>query len=279
MHTYVDTHAHLSSLSRPGQGGPPGPGPESILGELFTDGAADGAAFGAIIDVGTEAGDLASRLERFGAWPRVWFSAGIWPSAEAIAHRTDRLARLRAEIEGADTSRLAAIGECGLDRHWNRADNDADLAGEAELFDLQLRLALRHGLPVIVHSREAPEETAQRIAAVPGTRGVIHCFSYTRAEAFRFLDLGLYLSFAGTITYKNSGDLREALRAVPAERLLLETDAPYLAPVPFRGRPAEPGMIVHTYAAAAELRGASVPDLAALVARNAAELFGVAIPP
>ncbi len=272
MLAYTDTHAHLSSLTRPG--------PEAMLEELFAPGGADGGiAFGAILDVGTEADDLADRMERFGAWPRVRFSAGIWPSAEAIARRDEQMALLAAEVDAADRRKLAAIGECGLDRHWNRADNGADLAGEGELFDAQLRLALRRGLPVIVHSREAAEETARRIAAVPGTRGVIHCFSYTQAEAFRFLDLGLYLSFAGTITYKNSGDLRQALQAVPAERLLLETDAPYLAPVPFRGRPAGPGMIAHTYAAAAELRGVSVADLAALVARNAAELFGVPIRP
>jgi TatD DNase family protein len=175
------------------------------------------------------------------------------------------------------------VGECGLDRHWNTAEAGADPAagwrGEGELLDLQLDLAERLGLPVIIHSREAAAETAAILARRPAFRGVIHCFSYGVSEARTFLNMGCYISFAGNLTYKNAPEIREALKYVPPDRLLLETDSPYLAPVPHRGKPGEPGMVAETYTLAAELRKADPDELLERVGGNVRELFGFALKP
>jgi TatD DNase family protein len=259
----IDTHAHLSMLlSR-------GISPEKRLEELFSGG------FGGIIDIGTEAHDLADRVDAFSRFDRIRFAAGIWPYPEAIAGRRELAAVLEQQIRKAPPQLLAAVGECGLDRHWNKAEAGADIAGEGELLEAQLDLAKQYRLPVIIHSRDAAEETAEILSQYPEVRGVIHCFSYGAPQAKTFLDLGYYLSFAGTLTYKNAGPLREALRFVPDDRLLLETDSPFLAPIPYRGSPAEPGMVGETYRLAAALRGISQEKLKALAAKNTLDLFGL----
>ncbi|MDR1957349.1 MAG: TatD family hydrolase [Treponema sp.] len=258
---FMDTHAHLSML-------PPGKRPpEERIAQLFAGG------FGGIIDVGTQAEDLRCRLKTFARFDRIWFSAGIWPAPEAIAERERLIPLLEQQITAAPPDRLIAVGECGLDRHHNRQEAAGVVAGERELLELHLDMAKRHSLPIIIHSREAAQETAELLSRYPEVRGVIHCFSYGIPEARRFLDLGYYLSFAGSLTYKNAGNLREALPFVPLERLLLETDAPYLAPQPFRGKPSEPGMVAETYRRAAALRGIPLEALQAAVARNGHALF------
>ena len=260
----IDTHAHLSMLLDRGIS------PEKRLEELFSQG------FGGIIDIGTAAHDLAGRVDAFARFGRIRFAAGIWPYPEAIAGRRELTAVLEQQIRAAPPGRLAAVGECGLDRHWNTPEAGADITGERELFEAQLDLAKQHRLPIIVHSRDAAGETVEILSRYPELRGVIHCFSYGVPQAKAFLDLGYYLSFAGTLTYKNAEPLRDALRFVPADRLLLETDAPFLAPAPYRGNPAEPGMVGETYCRAAELRGISLENLKALAAKNVLYLFGSA---
>ena len=140
--------------------------------------------------------------------------------------------------------------------------------------ELQLDLARRLKLPVIIHSRDAPGETAEILGSRPGVSGVIHCFSYGPAEARRFLDLGFFISFAGNLTYKNAAVIREACAMVPGDRLLLETDCPYLAPVPFRGKPAHPGMAAETYRLAAEIRAEDFETMSERIAVNVRNLFG-----
>ena len=228
--------------------------------------------FRGILDIGTEADDLVSRLAAFGGYPSVSFSAGIWPSREAIHDRVRQLEILRDSIVSAGAEKLVAIGECGLDWHWNTEEDIRK--GEAELFGAQARLAVETELPIIVHSRDAAKETAVVLQGIPGVRGVIHCFSYGAEEARRFLNLGFYLSFAGTLTYKNADDIRSALAYTPIDRMLLETDSPYLAPVPYRGKNAEPGMVAYTYAAAASIKGIPVEELAEKVEANYRLLFG-----
>ncbi|MDR2629697.1 MAG: TatD family hydrolase [Spirochaetaceae bacterium] len=259
----IDTHAHLSMLAD--RGIPV----EKRLEELF------GGGFGGIIDIGIAAHDLASRVNAFSRFEKVRYAAGIWPYPEAIAGRRELAAALEQQIREAPPRLLAAVGECGLDRHWNKAETGADTAGEQELLEAQLDLAKQYHLPIIIHSRDAAEETAEILSRYPEVRGVIHCFSYGVSQAKTFLDLGYYLSFAGTLTYKNAGPLREALKLVPQDRLLLETDSPYLAPVPYRGNPAEPGMVEETYGLAAELRGIHQEKLKALIAQNTLDLFGI----
>jgi TatD DNase family protein len=264
---FIDTHAHLSFL------GERGIDIHECVQGLFA------GNFGGIIDIGTGADDLAGRLAAFSRYRRVRFSAGIWPYREAAARGPELVRELERQIAAAPKGLVVAVGECGLDYHHRvlalEPETGEDREKAAELLFLQLDLADRLGLPAIIHSRDAPEDTIRLLSLRSGFRGVIHCFSYTKEEARAFLDLGCYLSFAGNLSYRNAQPLRDALAYVPEDRLLLETDAPYLAPVPLRGRPSDPGMVAHTYALAAELRHTDITALTARIAANTEALFGV----
>jgi TatD DNase family protein len=252
-----DTHAHLSYLDGCGIDA------QNCVSTLFESG------FAGIIDIGTSADDLAGRVAAFSHFDKVRFAAGVWPHRELLAQRDDQMALLERQIDAAPAGSVVAIGECGFDR---RENPDAPHA-EREFLEAQLDLARRKRLPIIIPSREAAPETLETLAAYPGLRGIIHCFSYTGREAKMFLDMGYHISFAGNLTFKNAGNLREALQTVPLDRLLLETDSPYLAPVPFRGKTAHPGMTLQTCRCAAALLDISAGSLKDTVRNNAARLF------
>ncbi|MDR1249243.1 MAG: TatD family hydrolase [Treponema sp.] len=274
----IDTHAHLSMLDEFNarfnarkEGSSAFVGAETLIQGLFDSG------LGGIIDIGTQADDLPERIAAFSRFERVRFSAGLWPDPENIARRRELVPHLERNIAAAKPGLVVAVGECGLDHHQNLpTGTELDKTGEQELFEMLLDLAEKRNLPIIIHSRDAPEATAAILAGFPGVRGVIHCFSYGAAEARTFLDLGYYISFAGNLTYKSARNLREALCFVPPDRLLLETDSPFLAPVPHRGKPSHPGMVAENYALAAELRRVSLPYLTAEVSGNAVNLFACA---
>ena len=229
---------------------------------------------------------LAENAERF-----MHFSAGIWPSPEAVKARSVQMPVLERQIYTASASadplfrKIAAVGECGIDHHWNpsgadgRSEDDftaSVLDGEKELFKMQLDLARRLRLPVVVHSRDAFRETLGCIGDVGYDRGVIHCFSYGRKEAEAFLNRGWYISFSGAVTYtkKNKlADMTDLLKFIPEDRILLETDAPYLAPVPMRGTENSPNYISYTYEYIAAVRGVSVTQLCSTVDTNSKTLF------
>lgn len=263
----IDSHAHLSMLDTE----------ETSLSRYFDEFQRSGMS--CILDVGTKAGDLHERIalvhreRELPRQPGIYFSAGIWPSEEAIKQRILFIDELEAEIQRAPGGSLVAIGECGLDRHWNKPETGADLAGERELLEAQLDLAQGYKLPVIIHSRDAAQETLDILKNFPRTRGVIHCFSYGNKEMRAFQKLGWYISFAGNVTYKNAQTLRDALKEVDRERLLLETDSPYLAPVPHRGRAANPLMVQYQYELAAQIRAEPIETLAQRISANFAELF------
>ncbi|GHV28652.1 TatD family hydrolase [Spirochaetia bacterium] len=237
------------------------------------------AGFGGIIDIGTQPDDLPGRIAAFSHFEQVRFTAGLWPDPPNVAGRRELVPRLEAHIAAAPKGLVVAVGECGLDHHQELPPGtELDMAGEAELLDMLLDLAGRLNLPIIIHSRDVPGETAAALALHPGVRGVIHCFSYGKEEARTFLDLGYHISFAGNLTYKNARNLREALPFVPGDRLLLETDSPYLAPVPYRGKSADPGMVAVTYALAAELRDVTPEVLEEQIADTVEKLFGFFLP-
>jgi TatD DNase family protein len=252
MH-YTDTHAHLGRLESA----------HPLLKALFDSG------FGKILDIGTSCDDLAGRIAGFGQYPAVRFAAGIWPYPQAVADRVRAVAALEAQIKAAPSGFTVAVGECGLDHHQEQPDK----AGEHELFEAHIALAAKFDLPLIVHSRDAPAETIAILRSHPGIRGIIHCYSYGVEDARVFLDLGYHISFAGNLTYKKSDNLRETIRFVPQDRLLLETDSPFLAPQSQRGKPCHPGLIAETYAIAAELRGLKIEALVYLIAANADALL------
>jgi TatD DNase family protein len=161
------------------------------------------------------------------------------------------------------------VGETGLDYFRDYAPRDA----QRRIFDEQLEVAAELDKPVIIHTRAADEDTLDALAGFEGTV-VLHCFS-SLPLLEPALERGWYVSFAGNVTYKNAHDLRSAAYAIPAERLLAETDSPYLAPVPLRGKPNEPANVVHTVAALAHARNVEAYELAAQIEANARRCFGL----
>lgn len=263
---YTDTHAHLSLCEQR-------IGRQKLFSlldeydELWRGQSAD-LPKPFIVDVGTEAGDLASRLEAFDRYGWLKFSAGIWPSQIALEHPDESLSRLKDDCGNA---RVAAVGECGLDYYHMAGSRDSQI----RLFEKQIELASERSLPLIVHSRNAFQDTLSVLkTSAASLRVIIHCFSYAPAEAEQFLSLGFYLSFAGNLSYRNASQLQEALRIVPDSRLLLETDAPYLNPEPLRGKHASSADIVRTYEIAAGLRNSTSEKLARIVLQNAETIFG-----
>ncbi|HAP44740.1 MAG: hypothetical protein A2087_05845 [Spirochaetes bacterium GWD1_61_31] len=253
----TDSHAHLSYVrDRLG---------EAALTAIFQAYAGTAAR---ILDPGVTYNDFDDRLDAFGDWPFVRFASGIWPDVPALPSISTALAQLERAVRRPE---CIAVGEAGLDYHWM----NGTAAEQASLFQGQLELASACGKPIVVHSREAALATWRLVKPFAGKLPVLlHCFSYDGEWAQRFLEAGCYLSFAGNLSYGKPDTLRQALRAVPANRLLLETDAPYMNPLPRRGQPSTPLDIGRTYRLAAEWRAVPLAELAASVATVAAEVFG-----
>ena len=244
----IDTHAHLDALEEP----------ERALDRARAAGVTRVITIGTGIESCMRALDLT-------AHDGVYAAVGIDPhqAATGEAARVDELRALLGH------PKAVAVGEAGLDYHYG---GDAK-AEQRSLFGAQLALAAELGLPVVVHTRSADDDTAAMLRAHDGTV-VMHCFSEPGLVAAG-LDRGWYFSFAGNATYPKAEALREAAAAVPADRILAETDSPYLAPQPVRGRPNEPAHVVHTVAALADVRGEDAGELAARIEANAAAAFGL----
>ena len=163
----------------------------------------------------------------------------------------------------------AALGEIGLDYHYSPETREAQL----KLFGEQLEEARRRDLPVVIHTREADDDTVALLREIP-SRGIIHCYTGTPEFAKAYLDLGFYISISGIVTFKPADNVRASARVVPDDRILIETDSPFLAPVPLRGNPNEPAFIVHTCEFLAKLRGMSADDFAELTFTNAEKIIG-----
>jgi TatD DNase family protein len=200
--------------------------------------------------------------------PDVWASVGIHPH-EADAHPDVQTATL---VERARHPRVVGIGESGLDFYYDHSDRDRQRAS----FRAHIAAARESGLPIIVHTRDAEEDTHSILGEEMGKgafTGVIHCFTASRDFADKALGLGLFISISGIVTFKNARDLQESARMIPSDRLLIETDAPFLAPVPHRGRPCEPAFVADTARFLADLRGEPVEALAAQTGANFRTLF------
>jgi TatD DNase family protein len=204
------------------------------------------------------------------AWPGIWFAAGIHPhQAGEFAGRVEDASETvrRAVAE----HRACAIGEIGLDYHYDFSPR----AVQQDVFRAQVGLAVELGLPVIIHTREATDDTFRILheAGAGRVRGVFHCFTGDDAMARAAFDLDFYLSFAGIVTFPRAETIRAVAKVAPIGRFLTETDAPYLAPVPHRGRRNEPAYVADVVAKLAEIRGAPVADVAAQSISNFKTLF------
>ena len=196
--------------------------------------------------------------------PNIYATVGIHPDdPEAEEFSLEEL------LERAARPKVVGIGETGLDYHWCKGD----LAWQHQRFALHIEAANRSGLSLVVHTRDAAEDTMRLLREHQAHAGVIHCFTEDVRIAKLALDLGFYISFSGIVTFKNATAIQEAARYVPLDRLLVETDSPYLAPVPKRGKPNEPAYVRHTAAFVAQLRGDSLENIAQATTANCLRLF------
>ena len=241
----IDTHAHLDAAADPAD----------VLVER-----ARAAGVDRIVSVGTKESSWHETLAIAGRHDGVAVALGIHPHEAADGD----VGALRDALQDGNA---VAVGETGLDYFRDYAPREV----QRRIFDEQLQLAAELGKPVIIHTRAAEEDTLAALAGFDGTV-VMHCFSSPRLLE-PALEREWYVSFAGNVTYKNAHDLRSAAYAVPAERLLAETDSPYHAPVPRRGRPNEPANVVHTVAALAHARNDDAAELAAQIETNARRCF------
>jgi TatD DNase family protein len=216
--------------------------------------------------VGTDPEDSRRARNLAAAHPAVFVAAGLHPhDAAAWSAETEKELRELSSSPG-----VVAVGETGLDFYRDRSPRDAQRAA----FLGQLDLAAQADLPVVVHCRDAYDECVEILGeSAPPGGGVVHCFSGGPDDARRILDLGFALSFSGSLTYPRSDVLRRVARDAPADRILVETDAPFLAPQPVRGRPNEPAYVRHTAEVLAELRGESLEETAARTRANAMRIF------
>jgi TatD DNase family protein len=261
---FVDSHAHID-------------GEEFDADRAEVVARARAAGVRAILNVGTgdpHGGNFERAVSVAEEFEGVYAAAGVHPHD---ARLYDGAAERRLLDVLGSSERVVALGEIGLDFHYDNSPREA----QREVFARQLRLAAEASLPVIIHSREADEETVEILRAEYANAsrgGVMHCFGGGPRMAEDVLALGFYVSFAGNVTFKKADALREVARAVPPERLLVETDCPFLSPVPFRGRRNEPAHVVETARFLAELRGATPEELGRATSENFYQLFRRARP-
>jgi TatD DNase family protein len=255
----IDSHCHLAGEEFEGD-------LDAVVGR-----ARDAGVAGALVILSAGDAAEASRAARVReVWPEVRFSMGIHPhQAGADAGALDeRLVSLSAEVARVGA---VAVGEIGLDYHYDFSPRPI----QQEVFRRQLRYARQQDLPVVIHTREAEEDTFRILAEEGrGVRTVLHCFTGDVTMARRALEMGAWLSFAGIVTFPKALALQEVARLVPADRFLVETDAPYLAPVPHRGRRNEPAFVARVVDALAVLRQEAPAEVARLAAANFAAVFG-----
>ena len=257
MATFIDSHTHLADPQFDGDR-------DDAVGRARDAGAIAVVCIGESLDAAARARALAGRHPGF-----VYFTAGVHPHDAAGFDAARDIPAIRAEIaHGA-----VAVGECGLDYHYDHSPRER----QREAFAAQLSLGAETGRPVVVHTREAEDDTRALVteAGRAGVRGVLHCYTGSHALARAALDVGWYVSFSGIVTFRKWTD-DELLRLVPDDRLLVESDAPYLAPMPYRGRRNEPAWVAFTLARVATARGVGAAALGEQVVANAQRFFGLA---
>jgi TatD DNase family protein len=257
----VDSHCHLDPAYLPG-------GPSEVLSRAKAAGVGTFVCIGVGRDLG------AARAAGAQAGPRddVFATVGVHPHDAASTDEKgfDELAAL------ARDPRVVAIGEIGLDYHYDHSPRDV----QKGVFRRMIALARDVKKPIVIHTRSAAADTLEILAEenARDVGGIIHCFSEDRAFAERAIQLDFDVSFSGILTFKNAHGIREAARFAPADRILVETDSPFLAPVPVRGKTCEPAYIVHTARCLAELRGETFEAVAAQTTNNAAKRLGLTLP-
>jgi len=253
----IDTHAHLTDASL-----------SADIDRFLAEAASSGVK--AILTVGTTLASSIEAIELAERFPAIRAAVGLHPNNCCSAESGDW-----EKIESlCKHPRVAALGETGLDRYWDDCPWDV----QVDYFRRHIALSRETNLPVVIHTRECAEETLtilQHEASTHPLRGVMHSFTGPAAVAEGCLELGLYISFAGMVTFKNADEIRAIAKCIPRDRILVETDSPYLTPQPFRGkRPNHPAHVAYTLKHLAEVRGVSASTLAEQTTANAIRLFG-----
>ncbi|HXK29387.1 MAG TPA: TatD family hydrolase [Candidatus Binatia bacterium] len=255
----IDSHAHIQGKEYAGE-------VEAVIAR------AREAGVGKIIAVGG-AGDMSSNTEAVAlakTFPDIYATVGMHPH-DAKDVGADELKKLK-DLAAAEP-KVVAVGETGLDYYYNHSPREV----QRRVFGQFIHLARETGLPIVVHERDAAQDVADllRTEGAGKLRGVIHCFTGNYEAARAYLDLGFYISFTGIITFKNADALRDVVRNVPLERMLVETDSPYLTPVPHRGKRNEPAYVRYVAETVARIKGLSLEEVARVTTQNVRELFGV----
>ena len=261
LHNIVDSHFHSEYLTEKGLD------PKAQLDLAFRDGFEGG------IDIGCTSDDLPRRYELLKSYSKIVLAGAMGPwelgdnstlcnSTLSMDEIDKRLAVLRDNLI---QYKAKVLGEIGLDYYWNYGTTET----QKYIFESQLKMAQELKLPVSIHDRMADSDTIDEISRLtPPKAGIIHCFDGCEMLMKVALDLGYFISFAGNLTFKKNTELRDILKKVPRDRLLFETDAPYLTPVPHRGQPNTPLYVVHTYQCASEVLGVSLEALSSQVLEN-----------
>lgn len=253
--TYVDSHCHVSMAE----------GGDESLARARKAGVRGFLVPGTKLDDADEVVALAARHGD------VWAAVGFHPH-EAKDFDDDAEAKVDALLAG---ERVIAVGEIGLDYHYDHSPRDV----QRNVLVRQLALARKHRLPAIIHNRESTDDVIEILSRDgDGVRGVLHSFTESYEAASRLIDLGWYISFSGILTFRNADALRSVAKKLPADRVLIETDTPYLAPVPHRGRTNEPAFVTHVAQTIADLWLLPLDEVAEATTRNFEDLFGVAVP-
>jgi TatD DNase family protein len=254
----IDSHAHIQGKEYAGER-------DAVIAR------ARAAGVEKIIAVGG-AGDMSSNTEAVAladAFPNIYATVGMHPhdAKDVVAEDLAKLKELAAH------PKVVAVGETGLDYYYSHSPHDV----QSRVFGQFIQMALETDLPIVVHERDAAQEAAELLRSEGSgkLRGVIHCFTGNYEAACAYLDLGFYLSFTGIITFKNAGPLREVVRKVPLERMLVETDSPFLTPVPHRGKRNEPAYVRFVAETIAEIKGVVLEEVAETTTRNVQDLFKI----
>jgi len=261
---YFDSHSHYydSRFKNEFEGGA-----RKLLDKLFADSVC------AIINVGDSIKASEKCIAQAAEYKNMYVAAGIHPSCAGKEGSVNegRIA-LCDLLDNADKSKIVAVGEIGFDYHYDDTDRDT----QREFFEMQMRVAEMYGLPVVIHDREAHGDCFDMVCKYPNVRGVFHSYSGSAEMARDLVRRGWHISFSGVVTFKNASRVREAVAAVPMDRLLIETDCPYLAPHPHRGKLNHSGYLTYTAAAIAEVKGVMREEVLRASRENAKALFGIA---
>ncbi|NLV89401.1 MAG: TatD family hydrolase [Tissierellia bacterium] len=252
----IDSHAHLDDKRFDRDR-------DSLIKDLESNGIE------LVINIGADLKSSIASVSLAEKYPNIYATVGVHPhDAKNMDDSTLEILRSLAK-----RNKVVAIGEIGLDFYYDNSPRDE----QRKWFREQLKLAKELDLPVVIHSRDAQQETFDTLKeAQDGTlRGVLHCYSGSKEMAMEYIKLGFYISIAGPVTFKNARVLKEVAKAVPLDKLLVETDCPYLAPEPHRGKRNEPVYVKYVAGTIAELKGISYEELAKATNRNTRELFGI----